>query len=129
MPLTRTKPLQPGGRLRPRSKKFAAATRQKRKMYDATRADYCFTHGAGCSGDLTPSHILTQKQWPKHKLNPVNLVWECWPAHCLWENNKLAYAREYPDAFAEKTDRMHRLEPQAYAVFRMKYPTLFPPDA
>lgn len=127
--LTRKQPLPRSGRLRPVSAKQGAANRVKRKMYADCLDGECFTCGPACSLPLTPSHILTQKQHPKHRANPDNVVAECWPMHMLWEHNKAEYARQYPGAFGRKMKRMRKLEPQAYAFFRMKNPTLFPPDA
>lgn len=125
MPLSRTTPLKRGGPLRRVSKKMGALTRAKRKVYDATKASECFSCGPGCCADLTPSHILTQGQHKKFRLHPDNLVWECWATHQLWENNKPAYARAYPEAFALKMERMHELHPQAAAFFRVKNANLF----
>lgn len=78
----------------------------------------------GCAGPLDHSHCLTQKQWPAHRNNPVNIHLECRRCHEKWENNKHAYARQYPAAWAAKMAVMQQLEPSYYAFFRMKNPTL-----
>ncbi|KAA9333377.1 hypothetical protein F0P96_10435 [Hymenobacter busanensis] len=125
-PLHRTTPLRPAGGLPRVSPKQGQVNRAKRRVYDATKAATCFSCGEACQAPaLTPSHILTQGRHQRQRLNTLNLVWECWPVHCLWENNKADYARRFPEAFAKKMERMQQLDPQAYAFFRMKNGGLF----
>ncbi len=123
--MNRTSPLQRKTRIARVSPTHQRVKRARSVVYAATRADTCFSCGSDCCGELTPSHILTQGQHKQHRLNPRNIVWECWATHCLWENNKTAYARAFPAAFAEKMERMRGVDAQAYAVFRMKHAHLF----
>ncbi|GAB2866174.1 hypothetical protein [Hymenobacter ruber] len=120
-----TKPLQRHSRLAPVSATHRAGRVEQARVYkavDAAESPWCLA--CGSPGPLDHSHCLTQKQWPAHKLNPANIHLECRRCHEMWENNKHAYARQYPLAWAAKMAVMRRLEPSYYAAFRMKNPTL-----
>lgn len=118
----RKAPMKRGGRLQPVSKKQATTRRQVSAA--CPLGSHC--EACGTSQQLTRSHVLTQKQHPGQAANPLNVMTLCWqPCHCLWENNKPAFARAYPEAFAEKMRRMKLLDAQAYAFFRVKNPSLF----
>jgi len=119
--LKRTTPLARTGRL-PRSTKKQAAIR--RHVATACPLGSCCL-ACGASQQLTRSHILTQKQYPRHAANPQNVITLCWTCHCIWENEKGRFAQLFPDVWAEKLRRMQWLEPSHYALFKSKHPSLF----
>jgi len=114
----RKAPMKRGGRLAPVSKKQAATRREVSAA--CPLGAYCLA--CGTSQQLTRSHILTQKQFPRHAANPQNVITLCWADHCIWENEKARFARLYPDVWQEKLRRMQWLEPNYYALFRSKHP-------
>lgn len=114
----RKAPMKRGGRLRPVSQEQATTRRQVSAA--CPLGLYCLA--CGTSQQLTRSHILTQKAFPRHAANPQNVVTLCWADHCIWENEKARFARLYPDVWAEKLRRMKWLEPNYYALFRSKHP-------
>lgn len=121
-PLARKAPLARAGKLRPVSTKQAATRRQV--SVACPLGSHC--EACGTSQQLTRSHVLTQKAHPKQAANPLNVMTLCWnPCHCLWENNKPAFALRYPEAFAEKMRRMRALDANAYAFFVQKHLHLF----
>lgn len=97
----------------------------QRAAYQVVDAGPRFCIACGGNDQLTRSHCLTQKQFPRHAANPANLVFLCLSDHQIWENNKARFRQMYPDAWAQKMEIMQRLEPNYYAFFRMKNENLF----
>jgi hypothetical protein len=86
-------------------------------------AEWCAA--CGCNEPLDHSHILSQKQHPKHRNNPLNWLMLCRSCHRCWEDNKGRFKLLYPLAFAEKVRRMEAIDCQAAAFFKMKFQSLF----
>lgn len=110
-----------GGPLAKVSKAKAAANRQQQRAYRVVEAGACYCQTCGATGPLDHSHILTQKAYPQHAANPLNIWLECrFTCHASWENDKQQYATDHPEAFAAKLAIIQQLEPQAHAFFLMK---------
>jgi 5-methylcytosine-specific restriction endonuclease McrA len=119
--LQRKTPLARTGRL-PRTTKKQAATR---KQVSAACPLDAHCTACGTSQQLTRSHCLTQKQWPQHRANPLNVVTLCVECHNCFEHQKIRFALTWPAVWAEKLRRIRALEPSAYAFIQMKFPSLF----
>lgn len=80
-------------------------------------------HCAACGSKrrLTPSHVLTQKQFPAHALNPDNIVVLCQDCHNTWEHDKQDFRLTFPDVWALKLTIMQALEPAFYQQFVEKH--------
>ncbi|WP_345227974.1 hypothetical protein [Hymenobacter koreensis] len=118
-PLSRTTPL------RPVSAKQRGAKGRLGNAYRVVDAGPRACFACGSSFQLTHSHTLTQKQFPRHAANPANVVLECIGCHALYEHNKAGYALRFPEAFAAKLATIRQLEPQYYALQALKHPNLF----
>ncbi len=107
------------------SRGLCATKRAVKRAYNKAKADCCAA--CGSNYNVTPSHVLTQKQFPAHRTDMSNVVWLCWsPCHQLWENNKAGFKAAHPEVWALKMGIMERLEPGYYELFKLKNPTLFP---
>jgi hypothetical protein len=111
--------------LRPVSVKQAEQLKERAKGYKEVlkRPQHC-----ACCGDtrfLTPSHILSQGQFPQHRANPRNVVILCQIDHHTFEHYKDKFKLMFPAVWEEKMQIMQELEPQEYERFKAKHPTLF----
>lgn len=88
--------------------------REVKKQQD--RCAHC-----GTTYRLTPSHVLTQKKFDRHRANPRNIVLLCPLAHDLWENNKTLFRELCPDVWDLKMHIMQELEPAYYLQFIGKH--------
>lgn len=78
----------------------------------------------GTHRHLTPSHVLTQKQFPQHAANPLNIVVLCQDDHLLWEHSKPIFRDHYPEVWDRKMKIMEALEPLYAEQFKLKHPKL-----
>jgi hypothetical protein len=109
-----------------RSPKLGAALGAQRRAYAVVDSESSTCFACGRWGALDHSHLFPQGQNPHLRAHPLNIVRECRACHELFEHRKADYARAYPLAFAEKLRRMQALDPQRYAFFCLKNPTLVP---
>jgi len=86
---------------------------------DQDRCAHC-----GTTYRLTPSHVLTQKQYPAHRANPRNIILLCQREHDLWEHNKTLFRELCPDVWVLKMEIMQELEPAYYRQFISKHFTI-----
>ncbi len=77
----------------------------------------------GTKRRLTPSHVLTQKQFPQHAINPDNIVILCQDCHTTWEHDKQDFRLTFPDVWALKLTIMQALEPAFCEQFKLKHQT------
>lgn len=92
----------------------AVAYREVKKTSTCCRA-------CGTTQRLTPSHVLTQKQFPQHAANPANIVVLCQRCHDLWEHYKAAFRELCPEVWEAKMKIMQELEPAYYQQFKNKH--------
>lgn len=89
--------------------------------YQEVKAEQKACAACGTKHRLTPSHVLTQKQFPRHAVNPVNIVVLCIACHDLWEHNKTLFRELCPEAWEVKMNIMQELEPAFYQQFKIKH--------
>lgn len=110
------------------SKKRAALRRSQSKAYAA--ADDAEQVWCGCCGKPGPtehSHHFSQKQQSHLRNEQQNwlVMGRYCGCHALFENNKAGFAAKFPRVWARIIEQMRELDPQAYAFFRVKNPSLF----
>lgn len=88
--------------------------------YKQVKAEQKECAACGTKHRLTPSHVLTQKQFPRHAVNPVNIVVLCQDCHCMWEHDKQSFRVAFPDVWSQKMHIMQELEPAYYQQFKAK---------
>lgn len=99
------------------------ASAQRRAYAAAPDAGQAYCSACGVSGQrLEHSHLLTQKQHPEHRCNPLNWLLKCPDCHALFEHNKRRFAAYYPAAWLLILLRIEQLDPLAYEHFRLKNP-------
>lgn len=89
--------------------------------YKEVKAEQQSCAACGTKQRLTPSHVLTQKQFPRHAVNPANIVVLCQDCHCMWEHDKQAFRLTFPRAWEVKMNIMQELEPAFYQQFKTKH--------
>lgn len=81
-------------------------------------------NACACCGtvyELTPSHVLTQKKFPEHAANPVNIVVLCREHHDEWEHNKASFCLHFPNIWKVKMNIMQALAPDYFQQFKIKH--------
>lgn len=124
-PLARASTLGP--RQQPLARQSPAAKRQQgaqRRAYAAAGdASQQWCAVCGVTGQrLEHSHLLTQKQHPEHRNNPLNWLKKCAECHALYEHSKRRFQAYYPAAWLLILLRIEKLDPVAFAAFRLKNP-------
>lgn len=107
--------------LAPISAKQAAALKPRAEAYREVLkiTERCL--GCGTTSYLTPSHVLSQKQFKQHRANKDNIVPLCQSCHDLWEHKKPQFRAKYPHAWDLKMHIMQELEPAYYLQFISKH--------
>ena len=96
--------------------------RKVKKQIEATRPGICVS--CGSTFNLTPSHILTQHQFEKHRNNERNMLVECGECHWTWENDK-GMAKQLHASWKLKMQIWEELEPADFMRFKLANPALF----
>lgn len=104
------------------SAKRTVALKDRRVAYRQVKEVSTCCAACGTTRNLTPSHVLTQKQFPQHAANPLNIVVLCGDrCHPLWEHNKTLFRELCPQVWEIKMNIMQVLEPAYYLQFKDKH--------
>ena len=107
------------------STKRTAALKVRAVAYREVKLKQLCCAACGTRQNLTPSHVLTQKQFPQHRANPRNIVVLCGDrCHPLWEDNKTLFRELCPEVWQLKMSIMQELEPAYYRQFISKHFTI-----
>lgn len=121
-PATGPKWMNRGGPLNKVSKSQAKVKQQQAACYaEVKAASSGRCEGCGGTWFLTPSHILSQKQFSQHRNNPLNVLILCVNCHSCYEHNKRKFSQECPAAWALTLERMQAVDTNAYAVFLLNH--------
>lgn len=105
----------------PISASRTAALKVRAVAYREVKKRECKCRACGTTQLLTPSHVLTQKQFPQHAANPENIVVLCQRCHELWEHHKAVFRELCPEVWEVKMKIMQELEPAYYQQFKAKH--------
>jgi hypothetical protein len=125
--LARGTGLRPGGPLKKKSAKKAAADKEQRAAYAAAEdAEQCWCSVCGKAGPVEHSHLYSQHLYEEHKNNPLNWLQSCRKCHDEYEFKRPLFAKKWPQAWAEIIRRMQLIDPKAYDFYAAKTPELYP---
>lgn len=109
------------------SKSLCAQKRAQRRAYAAADdAEQAWCSACGKPGPTDHAHLFTQGRWEQHRNTAQNWKRLCRKCHRLQEDNKAAFATQYPQLWAEMLAQMQAVDPQAFAQFGLNNSHLLP---
>lgn len=94
-----------------KGKQKQSALQQTYKLFDKTTPHFC--SNCGISFDLTHSHILPQGQYLQHAANIINIVYDCFTCHDIWEHGTLEECEQLLN-FKYRVSIIRKLAPEHF---------------